>query len=515
MTHLTKRNGVYYFRRKIPLELQPLYGRAEIVFSLKTKTRSEAEPLARKCGVEYDKEFAEARAKALEATIADNPNPSPSESITKKPSLADGLTVADVDVLVSRYVQRFRERREAAAGDQKTFQQFLTSLRTILEEGEEYLQLGEHPLSADRRPLWQVEASVKAADAVLNNKTLALNLPVTDTARALKPQPALTHLETVLSSWAKERTPDPRSVTQYRRVLRLFIEATGIEHVELVTKAHVVKYKDKLLELGTTTPTTNNYLTNLTTLLEFSVGNALIETNPAKGIRVQVREADKTPREPFTVEHLNRLFSSPIYSGGTRPRGGAGEAAYWLPLLGLFTGARLNELCQMLKTDIKLETYHDAEQHQQECWVFDLTDEGENQKLKNTVSKRRFPVHPVLIELGFVEFVQSSPGPLVFHELKPAKAFGSISANWSKWFSRYLKQIGLKQDSLVFHSFRHSFKYYARQNSIPDNLQYAIQGHSSGNVGDDYGGKVYPLAPLVQAMTTYRIPNLILPPKRH
>lgn len=73
-------------------------------------------------------------------------------------------------------------------------------------------------------------------------------------------------------------------------------------------------------------------------------------------------------------------------------------------------------------------------------------------------------------------------------------------------------QIGLKSDSLVFHSFRHSFKYYARMNNIPDVHQYAIQGHSGGNVGDNYGGSVYPLAPLVDAMSKYQIPNLMLPP---
>ncbi len=61
LTHTQRRSGVYYFRRKIPLELIAHYGKAEIAFSLKTKERKEAEPLARKWGVFYDDEFAEAR----------------------------------------------------------------------------------------------------------------------------------------------------------------------------------------------------------------------------------------------------------------------------------------------------------------------------------------------------------------------------------------------------------------------------------------------------------------------
>jgi hypothetical protein len=76
MTHLTKRNSVYYFRRKVPLELRHLYaGKAEIIFSLQTKNRADAEPLARKLGVQYDEEFSNARAEALGATQEANASP--------------------------------------------------------------------------------------------------------------------------------------------------------------------------------------------------------------------------------------------------------------------------------------------------------------------------------------------------------------------------------------------------------------------------------------------------------
>ncbi|HSI22646.1 MAG TPA: site-specific integrase [Methylophilaceae bacterium] len=514
MTHLTKRNSVYYFRRKIPLELRHLYaGKAEIIFSLQTKNRADAEPLARKLGVQYDEEFAQARAEALQGTneVPAQPTPAPTSSVKRR--LADGLTMESFDVLVARYIQRMREQREVAAGDSRTYEQFLARLRAIVSENKEFLKLGEHPLWDDPRPLWQVEAQRAAAKAVLKGKS---SVPASPSIISTSTQPPaastqLTSLEALVTRWAKERTPEPRTITQYGRAVRLLRDYTRIEYTERLSKADVVKFKDKLLEHGTTSITTNFHLSNLTTLLEYAIGNAIIETNPAKGIRVQVREEDKNERAPFTTDQLNTLFSSPVYSEHERPAGGKGEAAYWLPLLGLFSGARLNELCQLNKTDIRKERYQDALQRESECWVMEITNEGEGQKLKNTASKRRFPIHPSLVELGFINFVQASPGPRVFHELMPSKAYDSISASWSKWFARYLHKIGLKTDALVFHSFRHSFKYYARLNSIPDKLQYAIQGHSSGNVGDEYGGTVYPLAPLVEAMKSYRIPNLKLP----
>ena len=94
MTHLTKRTGVYYYRRKIPLELRHLYaGKAEIIFSLQTKERSEAEPLARKYGVFHDEEFATARINALGAPNEAAPSPTPNSSPSVKPKIVDGLGI--------------------------------------------------------------------------------------------------------------------------------------------------------------------------------------------------------------------------------------------------------------------------------------------------------------------------------------------------------------------------------------------------------------------------------------
>lgn len=514
LTHLSKRNGVYYFRRKVPLDLQHIYsGKAEIIFSLKTKNRAEAETLARKHGVEYDEKFRQARTIAAQATNGPSPIPSPTSSSSVRPSVVDGLAIDDFDILVARHVRRLRQFRERSA-ENGTYENFKARLRSIINENKEFIELGEHPLDDVDRPLWHVEAELKAAKIVLKGK--AFNSPVHELgslASDITKDTQSLSLTELLNNWALERKPDPRSITYYGRAVAKLIEYCNVQHVRQVTKSHIVTLKNRLLEEGTTTVTTNNYLTNLTTLFSFATGNNVIEVNPAKDIRVQVSRDDKKERLPFTVEQLNQLFSSEVYSKGARPSGGKGEAAYWLPLLGLFTGARLNELCQLLKVDIRQESYYDQAQQEHVCWVMEITDAGEGQKLKNSASWRRIPIHPTLIEMGFIDFVRLSPGPRVFHELTASKAYDSISASWSKWFSRYLTNIGLKSDALVFHSFRHTFKYFSRHNSLPDSLQYAILGHTSGKTGDHYGGPTFPLAPLVQAMNNYILPRLQLPPR--
>ncbi|MDP2846943.1 MAG: hypothetical protein Q8O35_01985, partial [Humidesulfovibrio sp.] len=81
-------------------------------------------------------------------------------------------------------------------------------------------------------------------------------------------------------------------------------------------------------------------LAALSAVLNWGVKNGYMEHNPATGIKVDVGKVKEKKRLPYSVEDLNLIFRFPIFTEGTRPRGGAGEAAKWLPILALFTGAR-------------------------------------------------------------------------------------------------------------------------------------------------------------------------------
>ena len=55
--HVFNRSGTYYFRRRVPKDLLSLYPSGQVVFSLKTKDRKEADRLARAESVKLDQEF--------------------------------------------------------------------------------------------------------------------------------------------------------------------------------------------------------------------------------------------------------------------------------------------------------------------------------------------------------------------------------------------------------------------------------------------------------------------------
>ena len=139
---------------------------------------------------------------------------------------------------------------------------------------------------------------------------------------------------------------------------------------------------------------------------------------------------------------------------------------------------RLGEILQLLKLDVREENG---------IWYFDVNkDEGKS--LKTASSKRRVPLHRVLLDLGFLDYVRSGhQSGRIFPEIKKG-ADGYHSHHFSKWWGRYSKQIGFKSPRTAFHSFRHNFADALRAADLPEYINKALVGHSDKSVHGQYGG---------------------------
>jgi integrase len=109
-------------------------------------------------------------------------------------------------------------------------------------------------------------------------------------------------------------------------------------------------------------------------------------------IKTAAKKHEPDQRVDFSNEDLLCLFNSDDYAKGLFKR----ASEYWVPLLAVFTGARLAELVQLHCSDIY--------QHEG-IWVFDINDD-EDKQVKTKKSKRLVPIHSALIELGFLDFVK-------------------------------------------------------------------------------------------------------------
>ena len=132
----------------------------------------------------------------------------------------------------------------------------------------------------------------------------------------------------------------------------------------------------------------------------------------------------------------------------------------------------------------------------------DINTLDEGKRVKNKSSRRRVPIHAELVRLGLLEFVETRRNmgervPL-FPDLRADRS-GVMTGNWSKWWGRYARSIGIIDRRKVFHSFRHAFKTECRVAGIGKEFHDAITGHTSGDVGDDYGTQ-YPVAVLAREL---------------
>ncbi|WP_025597982.1 site-specific integrase [Burkholderia sp. WSM2230] len=513
--HLLKRGSRYYIRRKIPLDLQAKYqGRKEIVKALGTSDPLEARKLVREESVRLDREFDRVRQESFSPVPPAEPVYDPERGGYVWP-LVPGY---DFDFAASKYVPT-PPRRVLTAAEQKAVEAHeewlayeghdeIARLDLEDEAREERIEEAKEAL----RRLWAETGTVPTPPVAASSPVVRLS-QVRETALEMtSSSPSAGHLAALVGQWAKERTPDVRTTNAADLVVRRFYEHVGRIPVASISRAHVVAFKEKLLESGQTPVNTDKQLTMLRALLNFAVANLQATSNPAQGVRVGERKNARAARLPFDLPALQAIFSTPIYTKGERPEGGAGEAAYWLPLLGLFTGARIEELCQLRPEDIFEETYGTANGESHKCWVLRITDEGAGQGVKNATSIRRVPLHPELLARGFLDYVASQRGKFrVFDKLKPDSK-GSESGNWSKWFSKQLRHVcRVENKKMVFHSFRHLFKDLCRNAGTHEDVSDALSGHSSGKVSRRYGGLSYPLAPLVDAVSRIRVPGLQLP----
>jgi integrase len=262
----------------------------------------------------------------------------------------------------------------------------------------------------------------------------------------------------------------------------------------------------------------NAYMARFSSLLNWAVAEEYIGRNPSKGLQLAETVHPQDRRRPFSMEQLQRIFSAPVYTGCKDQNGGyampgsavADGARYWVALGGLLSGGRLNELCQLDVADIKII-------EGVACFVF--TEESvtgtRDKSLKNKASARIVPIHPMLLQLGFMNFVdrkRRSGAVKLFDDLPPgAKGFRSIA--YSRWFSRFLVSASANAPQTCYHSFRHGFRDAARNARIDRDIVLRLGGWTTGGgnseAADNYGTGYHPQV-LYDAIAQIEYPGLDL-----
>lgn len=303
------------------------------------------------------------------------------------------------------------------------------------------------------------------------------------TADAGAAAPGSTLME-VYGRWLKKESRTKSTEQAYKLAVAWCEQCLGKPlHLQQLTRAQGDTFRAWLQEpeRKISPKTARDRLTAIKTLLRYAHRDLeLIPRQPWESLDIKVKKTQT--RRAWKDEELQQLFKQPLFQAYEIPEGrnAGSDAAYWIPLLGLYTGARIGELAQLRVSDI---TEEDGKP------VLKITDEGEGQRLKTSASLRSIPIHPELTRLGLLEYTQAiqkagheSLWPIL--RVSPERP-GLTSTNW---FGKYRRSIGLTEAYPDFHSFRHLVRTRMSKGKIPEKVQDAITGHETQG---STGTKVY------------------------
>lgn len=210
-----------------------------------------------------------------------------------------------------------------------------------------------------------------------------------------------------------------------------------------------------------------------------------IDANPFTGFG-QSGDADSS-RRPFTHEEFQALLGHPVYI----QRKFESTYSFWLIPLATFTGARLGELCQLdLKDFVEVDGIPCIDINDVEAAEDTDVEGGRKKRVKTKNAKRLVPIHPELIRLGLLRYVETMRAKKQVHlfpELSRTRRDGPAQAA-SNWFQRFRKRVGITAKQVaVFHSFRHTFITTLLDNGVTPYLVAPIVGHEAELIT----GKVY------------------------
>ncbi|MEA3263729.1 MAG: site-specific integrase [Pseudomonadota bacterium] len=432
---MTLRGDRYYLRRHIPSDIQPIVGRSEVWRSLKTDSLQTALRRLPLIAAALETEFERIR--------------------------------NDAGLSVDQTLLRPCKDDLAPALSRQNTEQPETEVRAMVTLGEAYTRYIDDPThcwSASTRQAYEttrrIAVSVIGADIAINSLARAHCREYLEMLRHLPRNAAKRFPKLTL-----------REASQRAR------EQGGIE---LISAANA-----------------NVHLANFSSFLNWAVNEELLARNPMRGLRLPDDVAKRDKRHPFGDEQLRAIFNAPLYRGcldgergyakpgSARPR----NARFWVPLIALHTGMRLNEICQLDTADIR-------EIEGVQCFVVsEASLSGVRDKsLKTGASERLIPLHPALIESGILAFVEDqrrAKQVKLFPDIDPGPR-GKRAVAFSKWFTQFLRACGASKPRTSFHSFRHNFRDELRAARIDHDIAMVLGGWTTGGnssiASENYGG---------------------------
>ena len=271
-------------------------------------------------------------------------------------------------------------------------------------------------------------------------------------------------------------------------LMRLPPNYSRTKKYEGMTIAEIVKTKpEKTLSEGTV----NTIVGAVANMLEWLVLEGYLSNNVGKQLQLSDDKQDIERHQPFTIEELKLIFDHPKFSQAKFKC----AAYFWAPLVALFTGARLEEICQLHCSDIYQVKGEEG------LWVIDINEQGLDEDgvgktLKTKNARRIIPIHEELINLGLLDYhahVKKRGNVRLFPELQLSDKVKKFGKQPGKQFKDVVKSVLKDNAGKSFNSLRHAFCDHYKKRGWQNDFFRQVFGHSQPTLASSqYGGKFPP-----------------------
>jgi integrase len=312
-----------------------------------------------------------------------------------------------------------------------------------------------------------------------------------DAFNTLKPNSGVTHsnspedsIESLIGRYKKRNQArlKPLTCSEYEKNQKKFADWLTSQgkfdgnHLHLLSRKEVSGFIEYLQQDGIALQTIQKkYLAALNGLFEFAQSAGAYPSGelPTKGHKIFTRRDKKKAQlengwEPFSDEELSLIFAPENLLVLPKP------CDFWLPLLGLFTGGRISELCQLKPSDIS---------QRDGVWAIDINADDEDQSIKTAAGIRIIPLHSQLIALGFLDYLEDVKkyNGTIFPYLIADK-YMRFTKTPSRRFGEYMTKLGIVEKRKVFHSFRSTANNCLKQLGVPEESRCQFVGHEHNTV---------------------------------
>lgn len=268
----------------------------------------------------------------------------------------------------------------------------------------------------------------------------------------------------------------PRTVKRWQAAVLRFQDALGHDDLRRVTPAVVQRWANDRSAAGISAKTINDTdLAALRAMFAWGKRAGWLDTNPAEEARIEGRGKPEVRERDFTPDEAAAILRAALAVTGTdREDPKTTAAKRWVPWLCAYSGARVMEMVQLRKQDVRRDG---------RAWVIRLTPEAGGIK---TNKFRDVPVHRHLVDVGFIDFVKAAEAGHLFCHLG---ADGTVSGSAEGVYSRIREAVReVVSDPAVqpSHAWRYTFKTRGSEAGLDEIKLDAICGHAAATQGRKY-----------------------------